>query len=339
MNSNIFISNITTFVPNSCKIQKNDLINQDSIIKKFESQKRKFPLYSMNKEYGLDNNYDGKNAQFIIPNISLPISLNQTSSDLALEATKKLVDKTSKRSPLYFAYCHDTNEPSIYLTPALKVKKKLKLKGSIPFSISHQGSAAFTSSIFLLDTLHKQNSKETFSIITTTDQVCPPHPRIFFTAYPKGDSSASCIFSTDNGQYRIIDYTLHTFSSTPTPLRWSITDYCLFEEKLISITSKLLDEFINTNSIKWIIAQNLSKYFIEALEMYTQKNELKLFKRTIATSSNLLTSDCLVSLEQAEQSGVLDTNDNILLLQVGPLSHIGLLLLKKERADNFVYLK
>ncbi|NUC20183.1 hypothetical protein HUC00_27270 [Bacillus mycoides] len=123
MNSNIFISNITTYVPNSRKIQKNNLINQENIIKKFESQKRKFPLYSLNKEYGLDNNYDGTNLQFILPNNSLPISLNETSSDLALEATKKLVDKTSKRDPLYFAYCHDTNEPSIYLTPALKVKK------------------------------------------------------------------------------------------------------------------------------------------------------------------------------------------------------------------------
>lgn len=338
MTSNKFISNISISMPSNKKISEVILHNKSNEPLHPEKQKRLYPLFALNTEYGIDNNYPIVN-EISSTSQSIPVSFEKTPSDLGVDSIKKLIELTNANRPSYLTYCQETNEPSIYLTPALKLKKLLKLKNTIPFSIGYQGSAAFTGAISMLDNLHHNVDSNKYSIITTTDQVYMPQTRFFGNSYPKGDCSTSSIFSYDTGQYRVLEYSAYSFPIARNPLKWGCSEYVNFETKLLSYTCDLLKDWIAKNNIQWIILQNLSEHFVNTLEGFFKNTPCTLFKRFTAKDCNLLTSDCLVSLKDAETKQIFNINDNILLLQAGSLSHIGLVLLKKEKDDNFVYLK
>ncbi|CAM4262697.1 hypothetical protein BAMA_04645 [Bacillus manliponensis] len=338
MASNKFISNISISVPSNQKLSEIILHNKNNQPLHPEKQKRLHPLFALNREYGINNDSPIKNDLNFLSK-KIPVSFEKTSSDLGVNSLKKLLEITPASRPSYLTYCQETNEPSIYLTPALKLKKLLKLKSTIPFSIGYQGSAAFTGALSLLDNLHHNTDSNKYSIITTTDQVCMPQTRFFLSTYPKGDCSTSSIFSYDTGQYKVLNYCTHSFPIPGNPLEWNHSDYMDFETQLLSCTYDLLTDWIAKHNIQWVIIQNLSERFVNNLENFFEGTPCTLFKRFIAKECNLLTSDCLVSLKDAEAKQVFNINDNILLLQAGPLSHIGLVLLKKEKDDDFVYLK
>ncbi|PEV50774.1 hypothetical protein COK37_20880 [Bacillus thuringiensis] len=338
MKSIKFISNISISIPSDQEVSKiilHDKINQPLHP---EKQKRLYPLFALNREYRI-NKDSSIGIDLDLLSKKIPASFEKTSSDLGVDSLKKLLEITPINKPTYLAYCQETNEPSIYLTPALKLKKLLKLKGTIPFSIGYQGSAAFTGALSLLENLYHNTDSNNYSIITTTDQVYMPQTRFFPGTYPKGDCSTSSIFSHDTGKYKILKYSKLSFPIRGNPLEWTHLDYMNFETQLLSYTYNLLTDWILKQNIQWVIIQNLSEHFVNNLENFLENKQCTLFKRLIARESNLLTSDCLVSLKDAETKQAFKINDNILLLQAGPLSHIGLVLLKKEKDDDFVYLK
>ncbi|MDR0267467.1 hypothetical protein [Paenibacillus sp.] len=299
---------------------------------------RDFPLHALHREYKIDQADLGHQADPSLLQCQLPVSPDQTMSDLATTAVGQLLfnsEYQAKKSHFLF-FCHETTEANLTLTPTLKVKKLCQLKGTTPFSISHTGSCGPIQSLNLIPMLKATlpADEPMQAIMVVADQLCPPHPRSFYHLYPKGDASAACLLHESEGDWQVVD---HWLESWPLPLDnpylWDEMVFSIFETEFYRRYPLRLAEFIDRNQIQmeqisFVIPQQISERFVSVTEnLFSRKAPV--YRRSYAPQSNLLGSDCFFSLHEASQEGRFCPGDLVLLIQAGPLASLGFLLLQR----------
>ncbi|MGE7217393.1 hypothetical protein ACQKJC_12895 [Priestia koreensis] len=327
-NPSMYISSLVVNVPQSNKLTYKLSSSKET---NWKENKTEFPLYALFSEFGITQASPMGNNSLLE---------NTTMSDLALKSVENLleINPSIHKEADFLLYCHETNEASLYITPTLKIKKLLHFKKLTPVSISYQGSTAASSSLFFLETMSDEdrisNNKKT--ILTTTDLICAPQIRNFFSTFPKGDASSACVISHSPGDYKILDYYQKSFPAIDqNPYEWDTHKFLLNEQNLFQEVTVGLTEFLNKNNLQpsdlnLAIPQNLSESFFQLLRGYF-KNQVHLSIREKLKENNLLNSDCFYSLHELEKQNALNKGDLILLIQAGPLADFGLILIRKER--------
>ncbi|MBM7589636.1 hypothetical protein [Brevibacillus fulvus] len=303
------------------------------------------PLYALYEEYGLP--LDGsplpsaKESEW--GDTKLPVSFTPGGAELALAAVRQLLATCNPTRPTvkYLLYGHETLEPSITLTPTQKIKKILKLKHTLPFSVCGQGSITVASALRMLHVLEQtdgQAGERLPSLLVTTDQVCPPQPRAFFQQFPKGDSAAACLVAPDEGEWTILDCQFHHWAlHHPNPYHWTINDYHQHEATFYKQLTALLPDFLSKNDIgfrdlEWLVPQHLSERFFQETACLAQ-GACRLYRRELLPECNLLNSDCLISLHELDTGKQVSRGSFVLLVPAGPLASLGFVLLQKNKKE------
>lgn len=296
------------------------------------------PLLALYEQYGMSQQEHTflKHVPWELKARLVPVSRAESAAHMGTEALRALLDRAPKAREKcrYLVYGHETTEPNFYLTPCLYVKKTLKLKRLLPFALSRCGSCTLPGALELVKTLHPSAPGQAAaeSLFVTADRLCPPHPRYWFDADPKGDAAAACLVSTVGGDWAVVDAVADGWPlASDDPYRWSEADYRRHERRLLAGCRQAVSVLLRRNAadagrIVLAVPQTLSSTFrryVEKLLPYP------VYRRTYAAGCNLLGSDCLLSLKEAEDGHLFQPGDCVLLLQAGPLSHLGLLLLRK----------
>ncbi|WP_341279711.1 hypothetical protein [Paenibacillus sp. FSL H8-0537] len=316
---NLYISHIT---PNL----KGQVVSQEDKICERPLNDRDNCLFALYEEYDMLDQGLPQRSSLTEPTL---ISI-QAASDLGLAAALKLSNKEPDLFPQssLLIYCHETVEPSLYLTPAIKLKKELKMKRTLPFAVSQQGSAAFIGALQTTQILWSDAppTAQQTAVIITADQLAPPQMRSSLDVYPKGDCSVACLVSSTprEGAYFIESMDIASFV---------LNKEATGKDLLLDAASDLLQRAmaswgISYSELRMIIPQSFDST-LHAVLAELSGGQTPIYRRTFAPTCNLLTSDCLVSLEEAHKREKFLVGDLILLLFVGPLHTAGVILLRK----------
>lgn len=297
-----------------------------------------FPLHALHREYRIDQVDLAHQADPSLLKYQLPVTSDQTMSDLATAAVGQLLSTSAHQAEKsrFLFFCHETTEASLTLTPTLKVKKLYQLKGTTPFSVSHIGSCGPIQAMNLMRigkaTLPVDEPMQ--AIMVTADQLCPPQPRTFFHMFPKGDASAACLLHESEGDWRIVDHWLESWPlALDNPYLWDELAFSFFETEFYRRYPQRLAEFIARNQVQMeqisiVIGQQISERFLSVTEKLFYK-KASVYQRSYAPQSNLLSSDCFFSLHEASLNGRFCSGDLVLMIQAGPLASLGFLLLQR----------
>ncbi|UFJ42423.1 hypothetical protein LOK74_08030 [Brevibacillus humidisoli] len=336
----LYLSRISTTVPQQQPLE--GLIRADMITQqdgKDEADHLHSALHALYHEYGLllANRLMESDAN-LYRSEQIPVVVGETTAvDLAVQCVEATLAGQQQMRTAYLLYAHETTVPSLTLTPVLKVKKLTRRKESISFSVSHQGSASFATAINLLSQFYAQSDQAEAapSIIVAADQISPPQPRLFFTSYPKGDAAVSCLVQPEAGDWRVIAIQSHTWASPHgNPYDWGRREFLATEQVLLHALESMLDRFLGANGtsldqIDLIVPQHLSDSFFSGVQRLVSGCSA-VYRRTNASRCNLLTSDCLISLAEAVVEDRIKRGEYVLLIQAGPISSLGLVLLQRE---------
>ncbi len=297
-----------------------------------------YPLHALHAEYAVPSEAAfSKSCPERLLDTAVPVSIGRSASALALEAAQQLLSREDelRHRCQYLIYGHDTVEPSFYLTPGLFIKKKLGLKQTLPFALSHCGSTVFPAALDMLGALAADRGTEPRpSLVVIGDQCTDPMPRVWFDQYPKGDAAAACACSHTAGEWEVVAVRSEEWPlPTNHPYVWSEREQREQERFLIERSRAMTASFLHEHSsrrkqIRHAIVQRLSPGFTQSLSE-VWGDDIGIYRRAYAPDCNLLGSDCLYTLRELERAQITAPGECVVLLTAGPLSRAGVLLLQR----------
>lgn len=238
----------------------------------------------------------------------------------------------------HLVYCPETAEPDYQLTPALYFKKTLGLKGLLPFAISHCGSSTLSATLELLDWLAEPGGDPRAGpvLFVTAAKETRAFPVTESSRFPLSDAAAACILSPVSGEWRIIRSRHYSRPlSSPDPYGWSEAEHRQQQELLLEQCKSELVAFLLecsheyapcNHALSYAIVQHLNTDFLDSI---SQLLPCPIYTRQREPTHNLHGSDGLISLQELSEGNQLTPGTRILILQAGPLSHLGFILLER----------
>lgn len=238
----------------------------------------------------------------------------------------------------HLVYCPETAEPDYQLTPALYFKKTLGLKGLLPFALSHCGSSTLSGTLELLDWLADPGGDKRAGpvLFVTAAKETRSFPVTKSSSFPLGDAAAACILSPVSGEWRIIRSRHYSRPlSSPDPYSWSEAEHSQQQELLLEQCKSELTAFLLEcsqehtscdHSLSYAIVQHLNTDFLDSI---SQLLPCPIYTRQRESAHNLHGSDSLISLQELSENNPCTSGTRILILQAGPFSHLGFILLER----------
>lgn len=259
---------------------------------------------------------------------TFPIYIGRN-SDLAEECAKRLSSQLKWGDVDILCYCHETIESSYSMIPALRLKKQMGMKDSLPYSVGAQGSLAPLSAI---ETAYAFMVAEQMStaLVISADSIKHPFSRIAPGGYVKGDAATAFILSSANGDYGILHWEITCDCLAVSYDQWGQEEYFQAEGNLTRHLKKLAVNWMECFAVDCVIAQHLSTSFLEEVETLCLDRKLRLWSRPHCQKVNLLGSDPFYSLFMAEQAGHIVSGERILLLFASIDHGIGCLIIQKN---------
>ncbi|MFE6375618.1 hypothetical protein ACFVRA_09585 [Bacillus subtilis] len=301
----------------------------------WEMNESQFPLYALYKEYGILDEDNAYMHMWKETQADILSSREQSITDMSLEVARALLNKHSKylQSITHLIFIHDTDEASLTLTPVLKLKNKLNLKKTLPFSISRSNTNGFIHALEMMCYFNENGTAAYPALMILADRVIEPQPRMFFDYYPKGDLAVSFLIDKEPLEWEVLCYSAGVPDTlTSNPYVWKSSDFQKYKQRFQDRVMASVDVFLQQlgiNSPDWLIPQNLSADFVSVI----QKNfsyKCRVYQREHFASCNMLNADCFFSLKEIENKSLLSKGESVCMIFAGPLSQIGCLLLKKK---------
>lgn len=226
-------------------------------------------------------------------------------------------------------YAHESVEADDRVLPALKIRNQLGLRRCLPMSLGYQGSLASVTACEVAAAFIRAESRSNV-LLVTADSIVPPFSRQLAGGYPKGDSAAAALISTQPGDYQVEGYQLIPHCSKQPYHRWDDLDYQNTEQQLLQLTDRMMDGLHGwLGPPDWLVVQSVSPAFDAVVAEIAARYGSKLMQREKARRVNLLGSDPFVTLDQSEQQKALRAGQLVLLLWASWDHGVGGLLLRR----------
>lgn len=279
-------------------------------------------------------------ADSSLSSIAQPTNLNVTAFALAAAAINELLRRNDnvRMNFQHLVYCPETADPDYQLTPALYFKKTLRLKGLLPFALSHCGSSTLSGTLELLDWLADPGGDPRAGpvLFVTAAKETRSFPVTESSRFPLSNAAAACILSPVSGEWRIIRSRHYSRPlSSPDPYSWTEAEHRQQQELLLEQCKSELTAFLLEcsnehtscdHALSYAIIQHLNTDFLDSI---SQLLPCPIYTRQRESTHNLHGSDGLVSLQELSKNNPFTSGTRILILQAGPISHLGFILLER----------